>query len=69
MRRLNAAQLDIIVDATFAECDTNKDGFIDIEEYKQVVAATPGILSNMTLDFKKLIEERIKAENAAAAAQ
>jgi len=55
---LTPAQIDQVIRATFSEADINGDGFIDFDEYKKLVAKHPSILSNMTLDFKKIIEQR-----------
>jgi len=52
---LTAEQTDAIVRSTFAEVDTNKDGFIDREEYHALVERNPLILSNMTIPLRKQI--------------
>lgn len=47
--------LQALVDATFREADTNGDGKISYEEYKEHVARHPSMIKNMTLrtDFAK----------------
>ena len=55
---LTDAQLDHIVANTFEQ--VKKDPAteaIDLAAYAELVTKSPGILSNMTLDFKKLIAE------------
>jgi serine/threonine-protein phosphatase 2B regulatory subunit len=54
--KLTAEQTAAIVKSTFLEADVNRDGFIDMGEYKRMVDKHPSILSNMTLDFRKVIE-------------
>jgi len=58
--QFSASQIQTLVDATYQECDTNKDGFIDADEYRRVVENHPSILSNMTLNFRKVIELRLE---------
>lgn len=55
---LTDAQLDHIVTNTFEQVgkDPAKEA-IDLAAYADLVTKSPGILSNMTLDFKKLIAE------------
>jgi len=54
--KLTAEQCAAVVKATFLEADLNRDGFIDMGEYKRMVDKHPSILSNMTMDFRKVIE-------------
>mmetsp|Transcript_28960 Transcript_28960/g.46715 ORF Transcript_28960/g.46715 Transcript_28960/m.46715 type:complete len:159 (+) Transcript_28960:169-645(+) len=57
---MSPAQVELIIRSTFEEADINLDGFIDFEEYKKIVGNHPSILSNMTLDFRKVIEHRLE---------
>jgi len=58
---MSTSQIGHVVDSTFLEADSNGDGFIDFDEYKTLVDSHPSILSNMTLDFKRVIESKIDA--------
>lgn len=42
-------QLDSIVDATFHEADTDKDGKISFDEYRVLVTKHPSMIGNMTI--------------------
>lgn len=48
-------QLSSLVDATFAEADTDGDGKISFEEYRVLVTKHPSMIGNMTIqtNFKK----------------
>jgi serine/threonine-protein phosphatase 2B regulatory subunit len=46
---LDDAALDEIVEATFAEADLARDGRIHLEEWRALVARTPGVIAFMTL--------------------
>ena len=56
--KLSGKQVKSIIDATFTEADKNKDGFIDIHEFKAMTDNHRSILNNMTLDFKGIIDAR-----------
>jgi Ca2+-binding EF-hand superfamily protein len=47
---LTDAQIDTLIDATFAEADTDGDGQISFEEYKAMVEKHPNIVSAMTIE-------------------
>lgn len=42
-------QIDGIVDATFKEADTDKDGKISFDEYRVLVTKHPSMIGNMTI--------------------
>ncbi|CAN8245556.1 unnamed protein product [Cochlearia groenlandica] len=50
---LSEESVEAIVEQTMLEVDTNKDGKIDEEEWKELVAKNPSILNNMTLPYLK----------------
>ena len=54
-------QLGFVVESTFKQVDQNNDGVIDFEEYKRLVSKQPSILDNMTLDFQRVIEQRLES--------
>ena len=47
---LSYKDLKDLVDNTFEETDSNGDGKIDLEEYRQLVLKYPNIVKNFTID-------------------
>ncbi|KAA3460072.1 Recoverin [Gossypium australe] len=41
--------IDVIVDETFKDADSNKDGKIDMKEWDEFVARNPILMKNMTI--------------------
>jgi len=58
--KMTPKQINSIIDSTFAEADRNSDGYVDLAEFRIMTDNHRSILSNMTLDFKVMIEQRQK---------
>ncbi len=54
-------QVDMMVGNTFREHDTNGDGFIDYDEYKQMCAVNQNMLKPLTINVGEILREA-KAE-------
>lgn len=59
--KITKEQIGYVVESTFKQVDQNKDGMIDFDEYKRLVSKQPSILDNMTLDFQRVIEQRLES--------
>jgi len=55
--QLTAKQIATLIDTTFTEADTNKDGFIDFEEYSALQINHPIMLSQMSINVSHRIAE------------
>lgn len=53
-------QCDKLIEATFKEADKNKDGFIDQEEYAELIKTHPNMLELMNMNISGLIAEQIQ---------
>jgi len=56
--KITPKQVKSIIDSTFVEGDKNKDNFIDLGEFKVLTDNHRSLLSNMTLDFKGIIDTK-----------
>mmetsp|Transcript_9131 Transcript_9131/g.21670 ORF Transcript_9131/g.21670 Transcript_9131/m.21670 type:complete len:211 (-) Transcript_9131:94-726(-) len=64
---MGAAAIDGLVESTFAQADTNRDGFIDFEEYHQMVIKHPALLKPLTMNVAEIIAERTRTSGAGGA--
>ena len=54
---LTSTQLEKMVNDTFEVADTNKDNYVDFEEYKIMVDKNPNILKPFNLNVSEIIQE------------
>lgn len=54
---LSGAQVDALVDATFAQADTNRDGYIDRKEFTAMVNRNRSIIDHIELNVTDIIKE------------
>ena len=59
--KLEEPQIQLLLEETFAQVDTNKDGVIDMAEYQVFVRSNPKIISHMNVDVAQKVE-RLKAQ-------
>ncbi|KAJ4757278.1 Calcineurin B-like protein 4 [Rhynchospora pubera] len=50
---LSDDMVELIVHKTFEQADSNGDGNIDLEEWKEFASQNPALLKNMTLPYLK----------------
>ena len=66
--RFRKELIEQLVESTFEEADTNKDGFIDFDEYCALYQSHPQMLENMTVNIQEKIARAEAAERAKEAA-
>lgn len=62
---LSESQITELVETTFAQADTNKDGFIDRDEFRAMVNRHRAIIDHIELNVTDIIKEA-KAAQAGA---
>jgi Ca2+-binding EF-hand superfamily protein len=60
--KVTKKQMKNIIEYTFEQADKNQDGFIDMTEFRKLSDEDRTMLSNMTIDFKAVIDSA-KVEN------
>jgi hypothetical protein len=63
MLELSEAQMRKLVDSTFDEVDTNGDGKISFEEYKQMITSNPEMLASFQVKFVEGDEDDIEEDS------
>lgn len=54
---IDEGEIDVIVESTFKEADVNLPGMMNYNEFENIVSKTPYVLTHLTLDISKIIEE------------
>lgn len=65
---MDEASVDALVESTFVQADLNRDGFIDFEEYHQMVIKHPALLKPLTMNVAEIIAERTRTSAAGGGA-
>jgi len=57
---VSMVEIQKMVDATFAEYDANKDGYINLDEFAALAASNPSFLKPVTLQAQAIIDQKLK---------
>ena len=63
--KITEEEIDTIVETTFKEADVGLPGMMTFTEFENIVSKTPYVLTHLTLDISKIIEEYCTNSNIA----